>query len=101
MVDTCLGGETGSDASTPAPGEDAMALPYPTLPGDVDRAVADDLAAVLRLLEHLEEMSGDRRTLADQLVHRFASLSAGLEQVVFPTLKDHNGDAVDGAVSAQ
>lgn len=81
-----------------------MSLPYPTLPGDVDRSVADDFAAVLRLIEHLEGLGGDRRTLADQLVHRFSSLSAGLEQVVFPALKDHDvnaADAVDAAVSAQ
>ncbi|GAA0239219.1 alpha/beta hydrolase [Cryptosporangium japonicum] len=76
-----------------------MALPYPTLPGDVDRAVADDLAVVLRLLEHLENVTGDRRTLADQLVHRYSSLSAGLEQVVFPAFKEHA--AVDDAMSAQ
>jgi hypothetical protein len=82
-----------------------MALPYPTLPGDVDRAVADDHATVLRVLEHLEAGSGDRRTLADQLVHRYSSLSAGMEQVVFPALKDQAPGAlaalVDEAVSAQ
>ncbi|WP_051571753.1 alpha/beta hydrolase fold domain-containing protein [Cryptosporangium arvum] len=76
-----------------------MALPYPTLPGDVDRAVADDFAVVLRLLDHLENVAGDRRTLADQLVHRYTSLSAGLEQVVFPAFKEHA--AVDDAMSAQ
>ncbi|MFG1927685.1 alpha/beta hydrolase [Cryptosporangium sp. NPDC048952] len=76
-----------------------MALPYPTLPGDVDRAVADDFAVVLRLLEHLENVAGDRRTLADQLVHRYTSLSVGLEQVVFPTFKQ--SAAVDDALSAQ
>jgi len=77
-----------------------MALPYPTLPGDVDRAVADDHAVVLRLLEHLESGAGDRRTLADQLVHRFSLLSAGMEQVVFPALKNHDRDAAPRPISA-
>lgn len=63
-----------------------MVLPYPTLPGDVDRAVADDHAVVLRLLEHLESGGGDQPTLAAQLAQRFALLSAGMEQVVLPAL---------------
>ncbi|SHN44196.1 alpha/beta hydrolase fold domain-containing protein [Cryptosporangium aurantiacum] len=86
-----------------------MALLHPTLPGDVDRAVVNDHAAVLRLLEHLETGSGDRRTLADQVVHRFSVLSAGMEQVVLPAVAKFEGDAgrrpvsaiVDEAVSGQ
>ncbi|WP_170323936.1 alpha/beta hydrolase [Cryptosporangium phraense] len=73
-----------------------MALPYPTLPGDVDRAVADDHAAVLRLLEHLETGSGSRRTLADQLVHRCALLYAGMDQVVLAELHKHSDYADPG-----
>jgi acetyl esterase len=67
-----------------------MALPYPTLPGDVDRAVADDHAVVLRVLEHLESGGGDRRTLAAQLAHRFTVLAVGMEQVVFPELESYD-----------
>jgi acetyl esterase len=63
-----------------------MVLPYPTLPGDVDRAVADDHAVVLCVLEHLESGGGDRPTLAAQLAQRFALLSGGMEQVVLPAL---------------
>ncbi|MFI5959063.1 alpha/beta hydrolase [Cryptosporangium sp. NPDC051539] len=67
-----------------------MTLPYPTLPGDVDRAVADDHAAVLRLLEHLETGSGYRRTLADQLIRRCSLIFAGMDQVILPELQRHS-----------
>src|SRR5262245_27925083 len=76
-----------------------MALPYPTLPGDVDRAVADDHAAVLRLLEHLETGSGFRRTLADQLVHRCSLLFAGMDKVVLPDLQQHHDYADPGTTA--
>ncbi|GAA3394230.1 alpha/beta hydrolase [Cryptosporangium minutisporangium] len=77
-----------------------MHPPRLPLPGDVDRAVADDHVVVLRLLEHLQAGPGDRRALADQLVHRFSLLSTGMEQVVLPALEKYSGDAGPRPTSA-
>ncbi|SDZ36463.1 Acetyl esterase/lipase [Micromonospora pattaloongensis] len=70
-----------------------MALPYETLPGDVDRAISDDHAAIERIFQHLEAKRGDRRTLADQLIYQLSLHTTAAELAVYPDLA---GAAADG-----
>jgi acetyl esterase len=65
-----------------------MALQYQSFPGDIDRAVADDNAAILRTFEHLEDTRGDRRILADQLSFALNQHAIAIEQVVLPLIAE-------------
>lgn len=69
-----------------------MSLPYETLPGDVDRAISDDHAAIERLFQHLEANRGDRRTLADQLVFLLSMHTTAEELAVYPDLSEAAAD---------
>lgn len=68
-----------------------MVLPYPTLPGDVDRLIADDHAAVLRMIDRLESGTGDVAVLVDQLVAQLSLHAVAEEIVVYPAMAD-SGD---------
>lgn len=65
-----------------------MALPYETLPGDVDRLVVDDHAVVERQFQHLEAHRGDRRALVDQVAFALALHADAEETVLYPELAD-------------
>ena len=61
-----------------------MALPYPTLPGDIDHLIADDHAIVERQFQHLEAGRGDLRTLVDQVSFELAMHAFAEETVLYP-----------------
>jgi acetyl esterase len=65
-----------------------VALPYATLPGDVDHLIEDDFAIVERQLEHLEAGRGNRRVLADQIVFELSLHGFAVEQVLYPAFED-------------
>ncbi|MBA3743205.1 MAG: alpha/beta hydrolase fold domain-containing protein [Sporichthya sp.] len=64
-----------------------MALPYPTMPGDVDHMIANDHAVVTRQFEHWEAGRGDRRVLADQICFNIALHADAEERTFYPELK--------------
>ena len=75
-----------------------MALPYQTLPGDIDHLIADDHAIVERQFQHLEAGRGDRRTLVDQVSFELAMHAFAEETVLYPVweevgMVDANQDA--------
>ena len=61
-----------------------MALPYPTLPGDIDHLIADDHAVVERQFQHLEAGRGDRRVLVDQVSFELVLHTVAEERVLYP-----------------
>jgi acetyl esterase len=63
-----------------------VALSYETLPGDIDRLIADDHAVANRLFEHLEDGRGDRRLLADQVSYGRALHADAEEEVLYPAM---------------
>ncbi|WP_219414320.1 alpha/beta hydrolase fold domain-containing protein [Pseudonocardia nigra] len=65
-----------------------MALPYPTLPGDIDHLIADDHAVVERQFQHLEARRGDRRVLVDQVAFELALHADAEERVLYPAMAE-------------
>lgn len=65
-----------------------MALPYPTLPGDIDHLIADDHAVVERQFQHLEAGRGDRRVLVDQVSFELALHTVAEERVLYPAMAE-------------
>jgi acetyl esterase len=63
-----------------------VALSYETLPGDIDRLIADDHAVANRLFEHVEDGRGDRRLLADQVSYGRALHADAEEEVLYPAM---------------
>lgn len=61
-----------------------MPLSYETLPGDIDRLIADDHAVVERQFQHLEAGRGDRRVLVDQIIYELALHAFAEETVLYP-----------------
>lgn len=65
-----------------------MALPYPTLPGDIDHLVADDHAVVERQFQHLEAGRADRRILVEQVAFELALHADAEERVLYPAMAE-------------
>ena len=65
-----------------------MPLSHPTLPGDVDRLIADDHAVVERQFQHLEAGRGDRRVLVDQIAFELALHADAEERVLYPAMAE-------------
>ncbi|MGI8536031.1 MAG: alpha/beta hydrolase fold domain-containing protein [Mycobacteriales bacterium] len=61
-----------------------MALPYSTLPGDIDHLIADDHAIVERQFQHLEAGRGNRGVLVDQIGFELALHAFAEETVLYP-----------------
>jgi acetyl esterase/lipase len=77
-----------------------VALPYETLPGDIDHLIADDHAVVERQFQHLEAGRGNRRALVDQISFELAAHAFAEETVLDPLRSELGiGDEQDDAHS--